>query len=140
MRDDFAVRAVPRPRKREGAILPVAGLEAVGCESAAAAESSATEVARKIEPSMVQINVSSIRTSPYGRQEAGGLGSGVIYREDGHLITDNHVVEGPDAVNAASFADGSVEKGEVVGGDPYADIAVVKADRGDFTVELEERR
>ncbi|HEV2093026.1 MAG TPA: S1C family serine protease [Rubrobacter sp.] len=137
MRDDFAVRAVPRPRERWGAILPVAGLVAVGCESAAADEPSADEVSRKIEPSVVQVNVSSIRTSPYGRQEAGGLGSGMIYRGDGHLITDNHVVEGPVAVNAA-FADGSVEKREVVGGDPYS--AVVKADRGEFTVEIEERR
>ena len=86
------------------------------------------EVARKIEPSVVQVNVASIQTSPFGSQEAQGLGSGVIYREDGYIITNNHVVAGADTVNVA-FADGSVETGEVVGGDPYTDIAVVKVDR-----------
>jgi serine protease Do len=86
------------------------------------------DVAREIEPSVVQVNVSSIRTSPYGPQEAQGLGSGVIYREDGYIVTNNHVVAGADTVNVA-FADGSVEKGEVVGGDTYTDIAVVKVDR-----------
>ena len=147
MRRNFAVRGVPRPRKRLGAILLVAGLLTAGCESAqgetgqggrAAAEdppaadvSPVAEVARRIEPSVVQVNVSSIQTSPYGPREAQGLGSGVIYREDGYLITNNHVVAGADTVNVA-FADGSVEKGQVVGGDPYTDIAVVEVDRGNL--------
>ena len=91
------------------------------------------EVARRIEPSVVQVNVSTIQTSPYGPREAQGLGSGVIYREDGYIITNNHVVEGVDTVNVA-FADGSVETGEVVGGDPYTDIAVVKVNRGNLPV------
>ncbi|MGI8911865.1 MAG: S1C family serine protease [Rubrobacteraceae bacterium] len=86
------------------------------------------DVARNIEPSVVQVNVESIQTSPFGPQEAQGLGSGVIYREDGYIITNSHVVAGADTVNVA-FADGSVETGEVVGGDPYTDIAVVKVDR-----------
>ena len=89
------------------------------------------EVARRVESSVVQVKVSSIRTSPYGPREARGLGSGVIYREDGYIITNNHVVAGADTVNVA-FADGSVETGEVVGGDPYTDIAVVKVDRGNL--------
>ena len=89
------------------------------------------EVARKIEPSVVQVNVSSIQTSPYGPREARGLGSGVIYREDGYIVTNNHVVAGADTVNVA-FANGSVERGRVVGGDPYTDIAVVQVDRGNL--------
>ena len=89
------------------------------------------EVAREIEPSVVQVNVSSIQTTPYGPQEAEGLGSGVIYRKDGHIITNAHVVEGARTVNVA-FADGSVETGSVVGSDPYTDIAVVKVDRNNL--------
>ena len=103
---------------------------------AAAAESSGeagttwpvAEVARQIEPSVVQVNVSAIQTTPYGPQEASGLGSGVIYREDGYVITNSHVVEGASTVNVA-FADGSVEKAEVVGADSFTDIAVVKVSR-----------
>jgi serine protease Do len=90
------------------------------------------EVAREIEPSVVQVNVSSIQTSPYSPREARGLGSGVIYREDGYIVTNNHVVAGAETVNVA-FADGSVEKGRVVGGDPYTDIAVVvRVERGNL--------
>lgn len=85
------------------------------------------EVAGRMEPSVVQVNVEAIQTTPYGPQEAQGFGSGVIYREDGYIITNNHVVEGASEVNVA-FADGSVETGEVVGTDSYTDIAVVKVD------------
>jgi len=151
MIDNSRTRRTLRPPKRLCAALLAAGLLAAGCggevagaqgeeaetrqdakvgENASVADvSPVAEVARKIEPSVVQVNVSSIQTSQYGPQEAQGLGSGVIYREDGYIVTNNHVVEGADTVNVA-FADGSVEKGEVVGGDPYTDIAVVKVDRG----------
>jgi len=91
-------------------------------------------VARRVGPSVVQINTEAIQTTPYGTQEeARGLGSGVIYREDGHIVTNNHVVEGANEVNVA-FADGTTERGEVVGTDPYTDLAVVKVDRGGLPV------
>ncbi len=86
------------------------------------------QVAAEVEPSVVQVNVETIQTTPLGPQEARGLGSGVIYREEGYIITNSHVVEGASTVNVA-FADGSVEKAEVVGDDPFTDIAVVKVGR-----------
>ena len=52
------------------------------------------EVAAEVEPSVVQVNVEAIRTTPFGPQEGRGLGSGVIYRTDGYIVTNNHVVEG----------------------------------------------
>ena len=128
--------------------LLAAGMLATGCGSSEASQDASQggegeapaanttpypvpEVARKIEPSVVQVNVSSIQTTPYGPQEAEGSGSGVIYREDGHIITNAHVVEGARTVNVA-FADGSVETGRVVGSDPYTDIAVVEVDRSNL--------
>ncbi len=89
------------------------------------------EVAAEVEPSVVQVNVEAIETTPFGSEPREGLGSGVIYREDGYIITNNHVVEGASEVNVA-FADGSIEEGEVVGGDPSTDIAVVRVDRDDL--------
>jgi serine protease Do len=97
-------------------------------EAASNAASPAVEVVNEVGPSVVQINTEAVQTTPYGPQEAQGLGSGVIYREDGYIVTNNHVVEGAEEVNVA-FADGSVETGEVVGTDPYTDLAVVKVDR-----------
>ncbi len=86
------------------------------------------EVAADLGPSVVQVNVEAVQTTPRGPQEGRGLGSGVIYREDGYIITNSHVVQNATQVNVA-FADGSVEEGEVVGTDPYTEIAVIEVDR-----------
>jgi len=85
-------------------------------------------VAAQVAPSVVQVNVQAVQVTPFGAQEGEGLGSGVIYREDGYILTNNHVVEGASEVNIA-FADGTTEQGEVVGTDPATDVAVVRVDR-----------
>ena len=85
-------------------------------------------VAAELGPSVVQVNVEAVQRTPRGPQEGRGLGSGVIYREDGYIITNSHVVQNATEVNVA-FADGSVEEGEVVGTDPFTDVAVVRVDR-----------
>ena len=92
------------------------------------ADEPVAKVASVLSPSVVQINVTGIQQTPYGAQREEGIGSGVIYRSDGYIITNNHVVEGSRSVEIA-FADGSTERGQVVGTDPTTDIAVVKVDR-----------
>ncbi len=94
------------------------------------------QVAAQVSPSVVQVNVRAVQTTPFGTQEGEGVGSGVIYRSDGYIITNNHVVAPPgsspsEEVNIA-FADGSTEQGEVVGRDPSTEIAVVRVDRDDL--------
>lgn len=88
----------------------------------------AARVADQVSPSVVQIDVRSVQQTPFGQQSSSGIGSGVIYTTDGYIITNNHVVEGAKSVKV-SFADGSTVNGEVVGTDPYTDLAVVKVDR-----------
>ena len=88
-------------------------------------------VAAQVGPSVVQVNVQAIQLTPFGAQQGQGLGSGVIYRRDGYIITNNHVVENASEVNVA-FADGSTERGEVVGADLSTEIAVVRVDREDL--------
>ena len=85
-------------------------------------------VAAQVEPSVVQVNVQAAQETPFGTREGEGVGSGVIYREDGYILTNNHVVEGASEVSVA-FADGTTEQGEVVGTDPATDLAVVRVDR-----------
>jgi serine protease Do len=94
------------------------------------ADEPVARVASILSPSVVQINVSGIKQTPFGAQKQQGMGSGVIYRSDGYIITNNHVVEGSRAVEVA-FADGTTVDGEVVGTDPTTDIAVVRVDRND---------
>ena len=88
-------------------------------------------IAAQVGPSVVQVNVQAIQLTPFGAQQGQGLGSGVIYRRDGYIITNNHVVENASEVNVA-FADGSTERGEVVGADPSTEIAVVRVNRDDL--------
>lgn len=54
-----------------------------------------------------------------------GQGSGWIYDEDGHIVTNNHVVDGADDVTV-TFYDGTWATAEVVATDPQADLAVLK--------------
>ena len=62
------------------------------------------------------------------RQErAVGSGSGVIVRQDGYILTNNHVIKGADALEV-EFSDGSSAPGRIVGTDPATDLAVVKVD------------
>ena len=71
--------------------------------------------------------VAAIRVSPRGRSgEASG--SAVVLTAEGHLLTNAHVVGNADT-GEATFADGSSARLQVVGRDPLADLAVVRADQ-----------
>ena len=60
-------------------------------------------------------------------QREGALGSGVIVRSDGYILTNNHVVEGAEQVNV-ELNDGRTLKAKVVGTDAATDLAVLKVD------------
>jgi serine protease Do len=88
-------------------------------------------VASQVSPSVVQVNVTATQQTPYGAQEGEGVGSGVIYRKDGYILTNSHVVQGAREVSVL-FADGSTEQAEVVGADTTTDLAVIRVDRNDL--------
>ena len=54
-----------------------------------------------------------------------GQGSGLVYREDGIIMTNRHVVENSDRVKIV-FKDGKEFEGEILGVDRESDIAVIK--------------
>jgi len=56
------------------------------------------------------------------------LGSGFVYRSDGYIATNNHVVEGA-AELVVTFFDGNVSKATIAGTDPYSDLAIIKLSR-----------
>lgn len=76
-----------------------------------------------VEPSVVHIEVIST-----GRRDgwfSGASGSGWVWDEQGHIITNSHVIAGASVVRVHTF-DGRVHRAEVVGADPLADVAVLR--------------
>jgi serine protease Do len=80
---------------------------------------------------VVQVNVDVTQNTPFGPQSEEGIGSGVIYRDDGYIVTNNHVLEGATDLSVA-FADGTTEPAEVVGRDPRTEMGVIRVDRNDL--------
>ena len=96
----------------------------------------AEAVAAKTLPSVVNINVyASWGGGYYGDSGNGdgdyleeyGLGSGVVIREDGYILTNYHVVEGGSEY-LVRFDEFTQFKAKVVGQDPSSDLAVLKVD------------
>ena len=82
------------------------------------------DVADRVLPSVVRINTSGA----VDITGAGALGSGVIYRPDGYIITNHHVIEGASAVEVL-LANGDRYEAEIVGSDELNDLAVLRIDR-----------
>jgi S1-C subfamily serine protease len=85
-----------------------------------------TEVAAEVGPHVAALSVRG--TDARGR-EWGGAGSGVVFTDDGFLLTNAHVV-GSATGGEAAFADGSEVAFDVVGADPLSDLAVIRARGG----------
>src|SRR5689334_15464619 len=62
-----------------------------------------------------------------------GLGSGVIVREDGYILTNHHVIDGADKIQVDLYDNRTLEA-QVVGSDPPSDLAVLKVNAGGLPV------
>jgi 2-alkenal reductase len=125
----------------------------VAQESATAQQRSVADVYAEVNPAVVTITTfvdSSVLQQAQGQQipdmpgeeqlpadnsATGELveyaaGSGFIVSEDGYVVTNNHVVEGATAFQVR-YADGTMKNAELVGGDPFQDVAVLKIDLSD---------
>ena len=60
-----------------------------------------------------------------------GLGSGVIIRPDGYIVTNNHVIAGADVIEV-TLENNKVYPAKLVGTDPATDIALIKIDADDL--------
>lgn len=59
--------------------------------------------------------------------EQAGVGSGFIYHEDGYIMTNYHVVEGSDQITVI-FSNDEEAEATLIGGDSFADVAVLSID------------
>src|SRR5262245_53259446 len=83
-----------------------------------------SQIYNQVSPSVVSINV-------LGQSAAQGdfaaTGTGFVIDTDGHIVTNNHVVDSASEIEV-NFLDGTIVKGSVVGLDPDSDLAVLKVD------------
>lgn len=108
----------------------------------AAYENTLTDIYNQVSPSVVNIRVvggeQSLTFDPdlfpdmpdlpeSHIPQSQSLGSGFVWDNQGHIITNNHVISGAEKIEV-TFADGTVVIAEVIGTDPDSDLAVIKID------------
>jgi putative serine protease PepD len=85
------------------------------------------QIYRQTYQGVVEITVSSPQQTPMGNQESQAQGSGFVIDSDGHIVTNEHVVDNADSVSVR-FWNGNTYKASVVGSDQSTDLAVIKVD------------
>jgi S1-C subfamily serine protease len=108
--------AVPRPVMARGDL--------------AADEKSTIELFRQASPSVVHITRIAVQRDAFSfdlREVPEGTGSGFIWDEQGHVVTNYHVIQGTRTAQV-TLSDNSTYKGRVIGAYPDKDLAVLKID------------
>ena len=110
---------------------------------------SVADLAKKVTPSVVEIvsTTSGGQSAPFGQSQGGSQseGTGWVYDTDGHIVTNEHVVDGASSVKV-TFSDGSTSTATIVGKDISTDLAVIKVNVASSKLhaavgcELEQRR
>ncbi len=136
-----ATQVQPTPTEiAQAAANPPSSPVVVSGEGLAALQGTLTQIYESVSPSVVSIQVSSqvSSTLPFPFTIPGqdsnqqppvqrGLGSGFVWDKSGHIVTNNHVVDGSDQITVV-FSDGTTADATLVGNDPDSDLAVVKVD------------
>jgi serine protease Do len=134
-----AVAALPAPTPvSTESVSPV-----ISSGSLAAIEGTLQEIYQNTSPSVTYIEVLQEQSIGMGQvfpffgnpdslqppeeQYQRSSGSGFVWDKAGHIVTNNHVVDGADKIKV-KFSDGMIVEGTVVGTDPDSDLAVVKVD------------
>jgi len=139
----------PELIKRQGPAVEIRQTPAETSKPAGSGPYSYAVAVDKASPAVVNINTAKVVTvrpnpffdDPFFRQFFGGndnlirprkhvetsLGSGVIISEQGHILTNHHVIQGADAIQVV-LQDGRTAQAKVVGSDPDTDVAVLKID------------
>ena len=88
------------------------------------------DIIEKVGPSVVNVNTVRLVHDYYMNVvPLRGMGSGIVIDNRGHIMTNNHIVEGAETIEVTLF-DGRKLKGSLVGTDPTSDVAVVHVEDG----------
>ena len=104
---------------------------AADCTKVVVDESGISEAVEKVYDGVLMIR-------NYQNDEVASTGTGFVYKiegDDAYVITNQHVVDGADRITLITSTDEEIE-GEVLGGDSYVDIAIVRMQKTDDLVAL----
>lgn len=110
--------------KRQGSSMSLDGTESILLSSSSYSDSYIPDLFDEIKSSVVKISPSS------ASENSSLIGSGFVYDNKGHIITNSHVVAKASSV-IVTFNDGNQYEAAVIGTDPVNDIAVVKISEND---------
>lgn len=97
-------------------------------ESAESIEARRVAIYERVAPAVVNITTQVLRSSFFwGAVPEEGSGSGFLWDTEGHIVTNNHVIEGAQRIEV-SFGDDMNMVAQVVGSDPANDLAVLKVE------------
>jgi S1-C subfamily serine protease len=95
------------------------------------------QIAQKLAPSIVRVQTEGAQLDIFGNSTpGGGVGTGVIYDNDGHIVTNNHVVMVGNNVAdriTVTLNDQRTVHATLVGRDAPTDLAVLKIDENNLT-------
>jgi len=87
-----------------------------------------SEIYRQTSRGVVEITVTQAATAtPFGTQRSRAEGSGFVYDDEGHIVTNQHVVDGAGSITVR-FSNGKTYDAKLVGTDPSTDLAVLEVD------------
>lgn len=87
---------------------------------------SAAEIVGAITPSVARVSTELVGAGAFGGPlPPSGAGTGIVLDEDGHILTNSHVIEGAETISVV-LHDGASHDASVVGLDPATDLAVIK--------------
>ncbi|MBI3956498.1 MAG: trypsin-like peptidase domain-containing protein [Candidatus Kerfeldbacteria bacterium] len=138
----WAGNATPSPAGQNGTVRGSLSVEE---------ESTTTDVVQKAAPSVVSVVLTQelprfrdrtpfeeffgLTPQPQnGGEQKVGAGSGFIISSDGLILTNKHVVDATNVDITVIFNDGSEHKGQVLGVDPFNDLAVIKIEGSNLPV------
>ena len=101
---------------------------AASAQSASAdADIPAVEIVKTVAPSVARVTTELVGIAAFGGAPLPprGAGTGIVLDEDGHILTNSHVIEGAETISA-TLNDGETYDASVVGLDPATDLAVIK--------------
>ncbi len=90
------------------------------------------QIIKALSPSVVHIQTEAVQLDQFNRPVPGvGVGTGKIFDERGHILTNNHVIAGAERI-VVTLSDGRTFEADLVGGDSFLDIAVLRINAEDI--------